>query len=336
MPAHPDPSEALKLAAIRSHSVNDVDVGDGLDLDPEGRMFVKAADASIEVSSSGIRAPGGDGVAPVSSMFYSGTRTPPQLDSLISPYPFPGMVVVSGGAGTPAAGSSDLLATGDVAEFDLTGSWKKIISNVAGFPPAGTRLGVSFGLLYAPAANKQGNVAEFGGASLTPTFTELVDSAEVLCLEQNVFSRQRFRKIGTGVSSVWREISPNIWSARKTSSVVPPEVSPSWGEALSFTPPLLPAGRYEVKWSVLARVSNDAYSAYLRVRADDATVIGDENHVFRTPNGSSAATRIPYSGSDTVDLTSNVHVIDLDVAREHTDGQVWVYFSRLSIVRVSP
>jgi hypothetical protein len=61
--------------------------------------------------------------------------------------------------------------------------------------------------------------------------------------------------------------------------------------------------------------------------------VGDDPHFFRTPNGSDGATKIPVSGSDTVTLSNGRNVIDMDVAREHTDGQVWVYFSKISVVR---
>jgi hypothetical protein len=51
-----DPSEALKLNALRNQSVNDDDAGDGLAVDPvTGKMIVEPADATIVVDSSGVK-----------------------------------------------------------------------------------------------------------------------------------------------------------------------------------------------------------------------------------------------------------------------------------------
>lgn len=53
--------------------------------------------------------------------------------------PSAGDSVVPTDAGTPAAGSSDALAAGDLAEYDGT-QWKKLYANVAGQLPAGIRV----------------------------------------------------------------------------------------------------------------------------------------------------------------------------------------------------
>jgi len=106
--------------------------------------------------------------APVSVSGYIGTRTVAQIDALS---PASGDSVVAGDAGTPAAGSSDLLAAGDIAEFDGT-QWKKIVANSGGFPPDGTRALVHTETvtLVAPLTDgvDEGKIAEWDGASLTP------------------------------------------------------------------------------------------------------------------------------------------------------------------------
>lgn len=116
----------------------------------------------------------------VDVMFYIGTRTVAQINVLT---PSAGWSVVAGDAGTPTAGTSDALAAGDVAEFDGT-SWKLIVANSGGFPPAGTRATVAWGTtLYAPLvdAADEGKIAQWGGASLTATLETSLDGWAVLC-----------------------------------------------------------------------------------------------------------------------------------------------------------
>lgn len=105
---------------------------------------------------------------PVDLKGYLGTRTVVQIDALT---PTIGQSVVAGSAGTPTAGTSDLLAVGDVAEFDGT-SWKKILGAVGGFPPAGTRALVETDpiTLYGPLIDgtDEGKFVEWDGTSLAP------------------------------------------------------------------------------------------------------------------------------------------------------------------------
>jgi hypothetical protein len=115
-------------------------------------------------------------------LYYVGTRTIAQIDALV---PAAGWAVVAGSAGTPAAGVSDLLAIGDVAEYSGT-AWKKIVTNVGGFPPDGTRAVVAWpgtATLYAPLVDgtDEGTIAEWFGASLTPSLIESEDGWTLLC-----------------------------------------------------------------------------------------------------------------------------------------------------------
>lgn len=76
---------------------------------------------------------------PVKVTDFIGERSVTQIDALT---PSEGWAVVSTSAGTPTAGTSDALATGDLAEFDGT-SWKKVFDNAAGRLPNDVRLIVS-------------------------------------------------------------------------------------------------------------------------------------------------------------------------------------------------
>jgi len=118
----------------------------------------------------------------VNLMFYVGTRTIAQINALS---PAAGWTVVAGSAGTPTAGTSDALVTGDLAEFNGT-SWIRIVTNVGGFPPNGTRAVVAWpssATLHSPLVDNtdEGKIAQWAGASLTPTLTTPVDGWAVLC-----------------------------------------------------------------------------------------------------------------------------------------------------------
>jgi hypothetical protein len=115
-------------------------------------------------------------------MYYIGTRTVAEINALV---PSAGWSTVAGTAGTPTAGTSDALAIGDLAEFDGT-SWKKIVTNVGGFPPNGTRAVVAWPAtagLFSPLVDgtDEGKVAQWAGASLTPSLTTPADGWAVMC-----------------------------------------------------------------------------------------------------------------------------------------------------------
>lgn len=120
--------------------------------------------------------------APANLMYYIGTRTVAQIDALT---PSAGWSVVAGDAGTPAAGASDPVATGDMVEFDGT-SWLVIIPNAGGFPPAGSRAVVAWpdtATLYGPLVDDtdEGKIADWDGLSLTPALTTSMDGWALLC-----------------------------------------------------------------------------------------------------------------------------------------------------------
>ncbi len=113
-------------------------------------------------------------IAPVSVKSYLGTRTIAEVNSLT---PTSGDSVVVSDAGTPTEGTSDALAAGDITEFNGT-DWKKIVTNSGGFPPDGTRALVDTdATLFSPLtdATDDGKVAEWDGASLTPSLTTQTD-----------------------------------------------------------------------------------------------------------------------------------------------------------------
>lgn len=113
---------------------------------------------------------------------YIGTASITEINGLS---PVTGDTVVAEDAGTPSAGTSDVLAAGDIAEFDGT-SWKKIVSNSGGFPPAGTRALVSTTSTFVTgggltASTDEGKIAEWDGAALAPaTLTSPSDGWAIL------------------------------------------------------------------------------------------------------------------------------------------------------------
>ena len=106
-------------------------------------------------------------IAPVAAFNLRGNLNITGIDGLT---PVQGDQYLALSAGTPAAGTSDVLAIGDIAEFNGT-SWKKIVSNSGGFAPAGTRviLGGSGAAITTPYTDATDNdkLAIFSGASNT-------------------------------------------------------------------------------------------------------------------------------------------------------------------------
>lgn len=98
---------------------------------------------------------------------YMGNRTIVQIDGLA---PAAGDAYVATSAGTPAAGASDALVIGDLAEYDGT-QWKKILAASSGKVPNGTFVVVGTGTLVAPLTDvtDRSKLAKFDGSSNTPT-----------------------------------------------------------------------------------------------------------------------------------------------------------------------
>ena len=141
---------------------------------------------------------------PVDVRGYLGTRTVAQIDSLS---PTLGDVVVAGDGGTPSAGTSDLLAAGDLVEFDGT-SWLTIVANSGGFPPDGTRalVHIETVTLFSPLSDgsDESKFAEWDGTSLTPALVSPVDGDAVLVKgETSVNENKTYVYDGTVPSGVW-------------------------------------------------------------------------------------------------------------------------------------
>lgn len=120
-------------------------------------------------------------IEPVAVLFYLGNRTVAQINAL-TPAARDAYVVTD--TGTLTAGSLSVSA-GDLVEYDGA-AWQKIVAASGGFPPIGTRAIVGFpasgALLFSPLTDgsDEGKVAEWGGASLTPTLTTSTDGDAVL------------------------------------------------------------------------------------------------------------------------------------------------------------
>lgn len=124
--------------------------------------------------------------------------------------PVIGNVIVSEASFTPAEGTSDALAAGDVAEFDGT-SWKKIVSNSGGFVPAGTRLLVSTASAFIVGGNladgtDEGKIAYFDGTSLAQaSFTTPSDGVIVAVKGEGALSENAVLAFDGAVpTGAWR------------------------------------------------------------------------------------------------------------------------------------
>ncbi len=143
-------------------------------------------------------------VYPAACRGYIGSRTVAQIDALA---PASGDSCVAADAGTPAAGASSVLVAGDLTEYDGT-QWIKIVSAAAGFPPVGTRavVHVDAVTLFAPLteAADEGKVAEWDGASLTPTLTTPADG-EMIAIngEASVVENKSYQYDGAPPSGLW-------------------------------------------------------------------------------------------------------------------------------------
>ena len=147
-------------------------------------------------------------IHPVEVFNLLGNKTIAGLDALS---PATGDAYLATDAGTPAAGSSDTLAIGDIAEFNGT-SWKKIVSNSGGFAPAGTRaiLGGAGGTIYSPYTDATDNekLVIFSGSSNTGTIQTGVVADQVAVLVQDAghisyYDNAAYVYEGTPVSGSW-------------------------------------------------------------------------------------------------------------------------------------
>lgn len=175
----------------------------------------------------------------VDVVFYLGTRTVAQIDAL---GPSAGWSVVAGSAGTPAAGVSDALAVGDIAEYSGT-AWKKIVTNVGGFPPALSRAVVAWPLattIFSPLVDgtDEGKIAQWDGTSLTPAFTNPTDGWALLCDGAQTNPPTAFNEnkqfafagqIAPAVDRVWNQVGgpiPYSATAASVGTANAPGVSP--------------------------------------------------------------------------------------------------------------
>jgi len=149
---------------------------------------------------------------PVQARHYLGTFSISGINALS---PTSGQAVTALSAGTPSAGTSDVLAIGDVAEFDGT-SWKKIISNSGGFVPDGTRMIISdTGTLETSSASgdliegtDNGKIAVFDGTSNNPA--ELItpnNGDAVLCNQAGSTFENRGFTYDTTPTIAWIEFT---------------------------------------------------------------------------------------------------------------------------------
>jgi hypothetical protein len=131
---------------------------------------------------------------------YLGNATIAEIDLLA---PTMGDAVVATDAGTPAAGASDALVAGDVAQYNGA-AWIKLLDAVGGFPPEDTVLLVSDGTLFAPLTDvvDVNKVATFGGASLTATLTVPTDGDSVMIKGESAFNENRLFTFDRGVGWV--------------------------------------------------------------------------------------------------------------------------------------
>lgn len=139
-----------------------------------------------------------------------GDRTIAEIDALT---PSAGQSVVAGSAGTPAAPTSDVLAIGDIAEFDGTG-WKKILDNVGAFVPVDTQvIGANDGTtLFAPLTTVTDNGAILtadgvgGWTSVAPSEGD----ATLIYGDASVNENSIYAAQGTGTPTTWVQVAGGV------------------------------------------------------------------------------------------------------------------------------
>lgn len=145
---------------------------------------------------------------PVSVLRLIGNLTIAGIDLLT---PTAGDAYVATDAGTPAAGTSDALVAGSIAEFDGT-SWLEVVAGSGGFVPAGTRaLLDTRTALIAPYtdATDDGKVVDFTGTSNTGAATgEAVEgNALIVSGEQSIYENNAYTFDGVVPTGTWRLIN---------------------------------------------------------------------------------------------------------------------------------
>jgi len=141
---------------------------------------------------------------------YIGTGTITEINAVS---PVTGDVVAAEDAGTPSAGSSSLLAAGDLAEYNGT-SWIKIVANSGGFVPAGTRAIVGTTTTFIAGggltgSTDEGKIAIWDGTSIAHTslFTP-ADGNIVVCIDDDSVNDGRvFTFNGSVPTGVWEQSS---------------------------------------------------------------------------------------------------------------------------------
>ena len=127
--------------------------------------------------------------------------------------PADGDAVVATTAGTPSATGSDLLAIGDIAEYQgSTLGWQIIVTNSGGFPPVDTRAIVSTtATLTAPltASTDEGKVATWDGTSLTAAslFTSLDGDGILVSGEGSLNENKGYVFDGVVPTGTWIQFS---------------------------------------------------------------------------------------------------------------------------------
>lgn len=190
------------VVLLDSHGDKHTDGTDDITLD--GASLSKSV-SGLKVADTRVRT-----IPQVNGFLYFATRTVLELNA---ESPTGGeLAVVTGAGGTPTAPGSDALVAGDVAEFSA--GWKKIASQVGGFPPAGFRaLVASTALgytLYAPATGHAGEIAEWDGTSLTPVYETPVAGMQVSLTGSTAY----------GPFQLYFNPSPILWGTSYTGALL--------------------------------------------------------------------------------------------------------------------
>lgn len=124
--------------------------------------------------------------------------------------PATGNIVIATDSGTPAAGASDALTAGDVAEYDGT-SWKKIVSASGGFVPNNTYLLVSTTTAFIASSGltistDEGKIAVFTGSSNNPASFKTPSDGTLAAIkgEGALYENKVLAFDGSVPTGVWR------------------------------------------------------------------------------------------------------------------------------------
>ena len=181
-----------------------------------------------------------DWAPPVDVREFVGSATIAAIDGLT---PTQGDAYLALDAGTPAAGTSDALVIGSIAEYDGV-QWKEIVAGSGGFAPAGTRALASVqtalnGTLSMTDGVDDAKYLDFDGLTNDPVKSTPLDGAAVLVAgDGGTFENKAYVFDGVVPTGTWIQFSAATGTTARQESIPTEAISTdiALSNELTFTP----------------------------------------------------------------------------------------------------